>query len=91
MFSKGVMGGGAIIVAILIALTTYMTWPGYLNYIWAVIVLLWGLMSFKWYTNILFLLANMQSRINLKTDKFTIYNNKKIYLRIFLALFTISN
>ncbi len=47
MFSKGVMGGGAIIVAILIALTTYMSWPDYLHYIWAVIVLLWGIMSFK--------------------------------------------
>jgi UDP-N-acetylmuramyl pentapeptide phosphotransferase/UDP-N-acetylglucosamine-1-phosphate transferase len=47
MMSKGVMGGGAILVGILIALTTYMEWPDYLQYIWAVLVLLWGVLWLK--------------------------------------------
>lgn len=45
--SKGMMGGGAIIMAILIALTQGLNWAGWLQYIWAIIVLIWGLMSLK--------------------------------------------
>jgi len=44
---KKMMGGGAILVAVLMALTEYMSWPGYLNYIWAIAVAAWGLMYLK--------------------------------------------
>jgi len=47
MLSKGMMAWGAIIVGVLIALTEFMTWSGSLNYLWAVLVLVWGLMAFK--------------------------------------------
>ena len=47
MVSKGIMGGGAVLVAILLAVTEVFAWPGYLNYIWAVLVLIWGIMAFK--------------------------------------------
>ena len=43
MFSKGILGAGAIIDAILIAATQYMGWPGYLQYVWALLALLWGI------------------------------------------------
>ena len=43
--SKGMMGGGAVLVAVLMALTQLMGWAGYLNYIWAALVLIWGLME----------------------------------------------
>jgi hypothetical protein len=46
MALKLFMGGGAILVAVLLGLTQYMAWPGYLNYVWAVLVLLWGLIAF---------------------------------------------
>ena len=46
MCSKGVMGWGAVLVAVLLALTQAMGWPGYLNYIWAVLVLIWGFSCF---------------------------------------------
>jgi hypothetical protein len=46
MNSKTVMGGGAIILAILIALTQLVAWPGWLNYIWALLALIWGIMVF---------------------------------------------
>lgn len=41
------MGGGAIFVAILMALTQYWGLPGYLHYVWAVLVLVWGLKALK--------------------------------------------
>jgi len=47
MLSKGMMGGGAVVVAILLALTEFLGWTGNLNYLWAVLVLLWGLAAFK--------------------------------------------
>ena len=47
MFSKQVMGWGAVMVGVLIALTEVMGWSGSLNYLWAVLVLIWGFMSFK--------------------------------------------
>lgn len=47
MVSKGMMGGGAILVAILLAATEGMQLPGYLNYIWAALILIWGIMAFK--------------------------------------------
>jgi len=47
MLSKGVMGGGAILVGILIALNESMTWSGSLNYLWAALVLIWGIMWLK--------------------------------------------
>jgi len=45
--SKSMMGGGAIFVAIAITLTQYFGLPGYLYYVWAVLVLVWGLKAFK--------------------------------------------
>ena len=43
--NKTIMGAGAIIMAILVALTTLLEWPNYLQYIWALIVLIWGIIS----------------------------------------------
>lgn len=45
--SKKMMGGGAIFIAMVIALTQYLGLPGYLHYIWAVLVLVWGLKALK--------------------------------------------
>jgi hypothetical protein len=45
--NKSMMGWGAIIVGVLMILTEVMAWPGYLNYIWSVLVLIWGAMAFK--------------------------------------------
>ena len=42
--SRNVMGAGAIAVGILIAITEYMSLPGYLNYLWAVLALIWGIL-----------------------------------------------
>lgn len=47
MLSKSVMGWGAVIVAILMALTQALSWTGSLNYLWAALVLIWGFLSFK--------------------------------------------
>ena len=46
MVSKTIMGGGTVLVAILLVLTTLLNWPSSLNYVWAVLVLIWGIMSF---------------------------------------------
>ena len=45
--SKQMMGWGAVIVGILMASTQYFALPGNLNYVWAVLVLVWGLKAFK--------------------------------------------
>ena len=45
--SKKMMGSGAIFVAVVMAATQYFGLPGYLNYAWAVLVLVWGLKAFK--------------------------------------------
>lgn len=37
--------GGAILLAILIALTAGFKWPNWLNYIWAALALIWGIMG----------------------------------------------
>ena len=47
MLSKGVMSWSAVVVAVLIALTQFMEWPGMLNYLWALLVLVWGFMAMK--------------------------------------------
>ena len=47
MLSKPVLGWGAILVGILIALTEFLTWTGNLNYLWAVLVLVWGIATLK--------------------------------------------
>ncbi len=47
MMSKGLMGGGAIVLAILIALTQATGLTDSLQYIWAILVLVWGFMSFQ--------------------------------------------
>jgi len=44
---KKMMGGSAIVVGGLIALTEFMSWPAYLNYVWAVVVAVWGVMALK--------------------------------------------
>lgn len=44
---KNVMGGGAVFIAIVLVLTEGLSWPGYINYIAAALVLVWGLVSFK--------------------------------------------
>lgn len=45
MASKNVMGYGAILLAVLVALTQAMSWSGSLNYLWAVLALVWGIMA----------------------------------------------
>tara|TARA_Y100000034_G_C6881899_1_gene404253 strand:+ start:635 stop:778 length:144 start_codon:yes stop_codon:yes gene_type:complete len=45
MFNKEQMAYGAILVGVLIALTQALGWPSNLNYLWAVLVLAWGLMK----------------------------------------------
>jgi len=45
MLSKKTMGWTAVVVGILIALTEGMGWNGSWNYLWAVLVAVWGLMS----------------------------------------------
>ena len=47
MASKGFLGGGAILVAILMALTVFLEWSNNLHYLWAAIVLIWGIMAFS--------------------------------------------
>lgn len=46
MFSKTILGAGAIIMAIVIALTNFLVWPSYLYYIWAATVAAWGIITF---------------------------------------------
>ena len=41
------MGWGAVGVGVLIAATEFMGFPGYLNYLWAALVLVWGLKAFR--------------------------------------------
>jgi len=38
-------GGGAIFLAVCIALTAAFNWPKWFNYVWAVLALVWGLMA----------------------------------------------
>jgi|TARA_B100000315_G_C14570631_1_gene585278 hypothetical protein len=45
--SKEVMGWGAVAVGVLMGLTEWQSWNGYLNYLWAVLVLLWGVSGLK--------------------------------------------
>lgn len=45
--NKSMMGWGAVIVGILIILSEVLTWPSWTSYLWGILVLLWGLMSFK--------------------------------------------
>ena len=47
MLSKPVLGWGAILVGILIALTEYLAWSGNVNYLWAVLVLVLGIATLK--------------------------------------------
>lgn len=43
MVSKKLLGWGAIIDGVLIALTQYMAWPASLQYLWAVLAVIWGI------------------------------------------------
>tara|TARA_Y100000310_G_C20691915_1_gene822848 strand:- start:2194 stop:2340 length:147 start_codon:yes stop_codon:yes gene_type:complete len=47
MLSKNVMGGGAILVAVLMALTVAMGWSSSLHYLWAAVVAIWGILWLK--------------------------------------------
>jgi hypothetical protein len=47
MMSKGMMGWTAVVVGILIAATEFLGWNGNLNYLWAILVLVWGFMGMK--------------------------------------------
>ncbi|MBI2044106.1 hypothetical protein HYT24_01960 [Candidatus Pacearchaeota archaeon] len=46
MLSKEMMAGGAVLVGVLIAITQYMGWSGTLNYLWAALVLILGIVEF---------------------------------------------
>ena len=39
------IGGGAILLAILITATTALKWPKWLNYIWAALAFIWGIVG----------------------------------------------
>ncbi len=43
MVLQTVMASGAILLAVVIALTTFLKWPTWLNYIWAALALIWGI------------------------------------------------
>jgi len=47
MFSKSMMGWGAVLVGVLIAATTFLEWNTNLNYLWSLLVLIWGFAAFK--------------------------------------------
>jgi len=42
---EAIFGGGAVLIGVLIALTKALNWPSGLYYLWALIVIGWGLMS----------------------------------------------
>ena len=44
---KIIMGGGAIFLAVAIAATQYLALTSTLNYVWAVIALVWGVMTLR--------------------------------------------
>lgn len=44
MLLKEIIGGWAIVVGVLIAFTKFMQWPDSLNYLWAVLVLIFGIL-----------------------------------------------
>lgn len=46
MFSKTILGSGAILMAIVVSLTNLLAWPNYLQYIWAVVIAIWGIITF---------------------------------------------
>ncbi len=37
--------GGPILLGVLIGLTVLLKWPNWVNYIWAVVAILWGLLQ----------------------------------------------
>lgn len=45
VFMLDVVSGGAILLGVLIALSTYFEWPRKLDYLWAAIAVVWGLMA----------------------------------------------
>lgn len=44
-FSKTMFGVPAVVVGVLIAVTQYLSLPGYLQYLWGGLVLVWGLLA----------------------------------------------
>jgi hypothetical protein len=45
--SSGMFAWSAVLVGVLIALTELMSWSGTMNYVWALLVLVWGFMAMK--------------------------------------------
>lgn len=45
MLSKQYMAWGAIVVSVLITATEFLALPNWLNYVWALLVLLWGVLA----------------------------------------------
>ena len=39
------LGGGAILLALLIVLTTALKWPKWFYYVWAALALIWGIIG----------------------------------------------
>lgn len=37
--------GGSIVLGVLIALGTVLKWPNWVNYIWAAVAILWGIIA----------------------------------------------
>ena len=45
MNSKMTMVGGPVLLGVLVALTQYLGWNASLNYLWAALAIVWGLMG----------------------------------------------
>jgi len=41
-----IFGGGTIFLGLLIAIGTVMKWPAKLNYVWAAVAIIWGILAF---------------------------------------------
>jgi hypothetical protein len=44
-FALTTASGGAILLGVLIALSTYFEWPRKLDYLWALIAIVWGVLG----------------------------------------------
>lgn len=42
---ESLAAGGPIVLGILIAITTALKWPSWVQYLWAAIAILWGVVS----------------------------------------------
>ncbi len=46
MNQKMMMAGGPVLFGVLVAATQYLGWNGSLQYLWALVAVVWGLMAY---------------------------------------------